>query len=1034
MPLIPNDFEWETVAIPLAKGVDTNTRARLVPADTLLKAENVYFPRVGGPEKRRGHTAYTVVDGSNIGLGDPPSDNLYGYGLFDSSITDTSTSLSPYSEAGEIKEIITRDDEVVAWDGHRLYSNYSNGDSKLISKAYIPTCLTKTISKTVSAQNYSDCADNGSIRVVAHVDTKGTRSIVVDVYDSSTGTLKISSSGSYPGSDILYVRVIGCGSYCHVFVSDVGDDILYKASIHSASTSFTWVPAATVSSLGIFDVWKIDEDRFLVALIDSSNSVDIRYFFSSGVLDYNWIADVGATDPTYGLPINIAVAVHPVSSNVCILWDIGTQVFYRNFDSVGTALFSIVAVDSSGFVFHLAVAPTYLTVSGDDGFNLYLDIFDGTAKIAVILKRLGGGSIEDITRYNLTFCSKACRVGNTSFIWSVWESTLQSSYILLDDDLLPVAKIEYGTALENLGDPGWMPSINCVLTDSKWDTYNFHGVLHYNQRISGTGDNSGIFQERSTRFYQLNFLPRLSWTQAGRATYIAAGQMWSYDGRTLDEAQFPIGVEDIEVTPSNSTGTLTNSGKYRWRIDMCFKNAAGEEVRSISFLTDEITFGAADDTATLEWVQPPTRRLDSYYLIYRNENNGTLWYLVSSRDPSSAPSYTTLSSTQTFIDRLPDASLVDKELHPANTDGYLQPIAAPSCDLVSFGKDRLWISGGELSPGEVWPSRLFQPGTTPSFSFALPVNIDRSDEPVTGIGFNTDYTVVFKERSIYIISGNISGNILTSAGPQVQLAYTETGCINFKSVERLPNGLSFESSSGIKLINAAGGLENIGVLVSELRGTIVGAVIVRNDDNIRFYSSDQDAVVLDYTQGQWSTFTVRPQSAVLSPVTGLAVLAVGNKLYYESETSDTDGGSSFNYTIKTAWLAEKIGGFQRVKRVYCPGESVGIPPNVTLRLYYNERDFWSQEITWDTSKNLNASTWGEAIWGQGTWGDVDNNTLKDSVWRWRRRTKRQKCESISIEITDSGLITPTSKWIPTAIGLEIGKETGLQRVPNRTLK
>jgi hypothetical protein len=54
---MPMRMEYETVAIPIVKGLDVTTRARLVQAPSLLQAQNSRFPRGSGSAKRRGHLA-----------------------------------------------------------------------------------------------------------------------------------------------------------------------------------------------------------------------------------------------------------------------------------------------------------------------------------------------------------------------------------------------------------------------------------------------------------------------------------------------------------------------------------------------------------------------------------------------------------------------------------------------------------------------------------------------------------------------------------------------------------------------------------------------------------------------------------------------------------------------------------------------------------------------------------------------------------------------------------------------------------------
>lgn len=1051
MPTVTGDYIWETVGIPLVKGVDLNTRTRLVSPDNLIKAENVYFPRKGGPEKRRGHTGYTVVDDfDTANYGDPPpsSQNMYGWGIYDTATNGlqpkaqsdvTGGTRSAYPHSGDIKEVMTRDDEVLAWDGWRLFSHLRDGRSKKLT-AYLPSYTSKGIAKIANTINYSDAADNGVIRVVAYVKFTGTPSAEIKVYDSVTGALKFTSTNPQDTGDVAYVRVVNCGAFVNVLISDVSSEIVYSVAIHEDDDSVTSINEVTAcGGGGVFDFWKYDETKFIIASINIGNQLVCTWVNANGTVNTTTIGQSTVMAIT-GTPINVAVAVHPVTQHIGLFWDSGATQYYRVYDAQAVAMFAAVTVNSNSDPLHLAIVPSYMiTTANISIFSIYYDgRVGGTGSRSVVLKRYSSNSLlSTTTRYNVTLASKGCRVGNVPFIWTVFKSVYQTTYMLMDNGLLPVAKVEYGTAKENLSDISWLPSINYITGVTQWQTTQFHGALLYNQRIDietpGTGT---TFAETSTKFYSLDFLPKLSWSQAGRSLYIAGGQLWVYDGDSLYEDNFHIGPEELIIAPSNGTGSLTVSGVYKWRVDLCHKNAFGEEVRSVSFLVPSTTpFGGADDTATLTMINAPTRRTNAYYLVFRNENNGTAWYLVSNRDPQSAPSAALTTATTDFIDLLADTAIISKEQHPANNSGYLQPISAPACNVISYGRDRLWIGGGELQPGEIWPSRLFFTGQVPSWSFALGIQVDRGDDLVTAIAFQSDYTLVFKRNSTYIVSGPISSNIFSLTTPFVQLALADKGCINHKSVVRLSSGVAFQSSSGYRLMGPSGGIENIGFPVDSKSGECVGAILVNEDEHLRFYQSDNDTLVLDYGDGLWSTFVFnnKPSSAVLSPTTGMAIISTGNKLLFESNDEYTDNGFNFYYTIRTAPLGKSLGGYQKIRRIFCVGEKEGTPPPVIIRIYTDTKDYYDQQISWDYSVDGLTHGYGNNNYGDGLLGDASTSyIIRDSIWRWRRRIKKPKCESISIELTDVGLMTNVNKWIPVAFALEIGTKPGLDRTGPKT--
>ena len=784
-----------------------------------------------------------------------------------------------------------------------------------------------------------------------------------------------------------------------------------------------------------FDVWKYDETKFLVAAPDGINVVKLTWVNANGSINttsfnQNFAANVSGT------PYDVAVAVHPVNNQIAIIYnDLDINVSYRLFYENGTAIIASVILEAPlASNSHIAISPSYI----NDYFHLYWDKNSYSVTRATYE---GITLISTKTRYNTLLVSRAFRAGDKSFVWvtgnnsvPAFASNYQVTRYLMDTNLLPVTNTEYGTACIQEAQ-SWLPSVNfTVSSDGVWNTLKFHGAVIYNERIDNTTAGDGTtFTHRAVKFYTLDFVPdKLSYAQAGKALYIAGGQLWSYDGDVLREAN-PSAGPVAGVGIAGAAGNLNGAG-YKYRVDFCYKNAHNEECRSISFLSPAVTPAPVNQQVTVSFSQPITRSVDGYYLVFRNATTGTVWALVSSRtDPLR---YDETSGTKSFVDNISDTDLLDNEQHPANAALYLQPIAAPPCEIVTFGQNRLWVSGGELLPGTVWPSRLFAPGQTPSFNWALEFQVDKTIEPITALAFQSDYGIAFKENATYLITGNVSPNIYQNVAPFVQLALADRGCINFKSVSRLSKGITFQTNNGYKIVAAAGQSEDIGFPVESADGVCIGSGIVPFDENVRFYQSDNYSLVFDYRRGLWTTFSfnTKPSAAVLSNRTGMFVLSRGQSLLYETDDWWKDGDFDYHYTIRTAPLAAKIGGFQRVRRVYCVGEKAGTPPPVTIRIYQDGHDWWTAQVAWDYSSDLATTTIGQGTIGNNFIGDPVSVEFKDDIWKWRYRieSKKQKCENIAIELTDKGRLN-ANKWIPVAFALEIGTKAGIDRLAKRTI-
>jgi hypothetical protein len=203
-------LEKNTVAIPVVRGVELRTAARLVPATSLLEAINSRLS--GGSKKRFGHLAYRIRSGQyplssqRPDLDDPvltdygakvlDSAWLLGWGVLSSASrsdgTDGATfSTSEYPEAGHTFGITGRDDELLTWNGHSLFSHADSQDDEgrhgKLDPAMFPAMRATQVAKSSLPQTSPDVADNGTNRMVVWLDNGATPQVRYSIYDSVRG-------------------------------------------------------------------------------------------------------------------------------------------------------------------------------------------------------------------------------------------------------------------------------------------------------------------------------------------------------------------------------------------------------------------------------------------------------------------------------------------------------------------------------------------------------------------------------------------------------------------------------------------------------------------------------------------------------------------------------------------------------------------------------------------------------------------------------------------------------------------------------
>lgn len=1065
-------LNFETVAIPVVKGIDVNTSARLVQPPALLEALNSRFPRGSGATKRRGHLSSRVRASMVIPPGitapslTPPSYRepysvedtglpeawLWGWGVMAGEGLNTADALpvSPHPTAGLLFGVTKRDDEALLWDGFRLYSHLPGQDAgaNLPShNAVMPHLRAAPVAKTGGSQTEPDAGDNGHIRVVAWLDN-GTATYTV--LDSTSGAI-ILPAAALPGDNVTSLRVIPAGNWVHIITAP-DDGTIKRFTIH-AETPRDYEMVSIGTCNGHFDLWKVDEASWVVARNngnDDATAITVTYHRANGTVTTTLTPDLGDDLEDVGA---LGLAVHPTTGRFALAFRgqvaSGLYLHTRLFTAAGIAVSARVQVDSVvGIDLPVTMAPLYMQSDSGEVFNIYwenvLSLADEGLKMARV-DMLAGTTPYTVTREYVVLASAAFRVGNRTFVWAGRPSTYQSTWVLLDEELLPVGRMDFITA--NIPSPGAMRGLASVnwrgaATLPAKDRVVFHGGLGFRVRVateapSDTSNVPVVYAEPSVRFYELDFLPPLRAAQAGRTTYFAGAQVWAYDGYTLTEGAFPFAPEGVEGVPSGS-GSGLGAGDYRYRVDLCHRNAQGEEVRSASFYTDAITTTAGQDIdLTIPGVL--TRR-DAYLLIFRNEVDGSQWYLVNSRDPASPDFLVNDPNAEaTWKDEgaITDANLGSREFHPGNGGfGYLDAFPAPACELIVAGHDRLWVAGGEIPAGQVHPSRLYIPGETPTFNASLAIQVDRAAEPITAIGFVGDLRVYFRKTQTYVHNADGPDNSSNGSWETVRLAYADVGAISPDGLGLITAGLVFQSPAGIRLLGPGGGINTIGLPVDALAKSlrISSTLVCGEDQEVRFYSTSGDTLVWNYQYDAWSTWTVRATGAVRNPDTGLAVIATpdGN-LWTETEGVWLDNGAPYKHRVRFGWLRHgNLGDFQRIRRVMGIGEAVD-EHNIHMDLYYDERDFAEEWFDWayPDPNTQNTDTLGEpsTSLGDGFFGDSLSTWFRDSVWRWRRRPSRQKCSVISVAIDDA--YSPGPGFVLTALGLEIGRKPGLDRVPWR---
>jgi hypothetical protein len=1070
-------LQVETVAVPVSKGLDLLTPARLVTPDSLLEAVNARLYG-GGSEKRHGHVAHKVRSGTypaNSGSYtlSTPSITPYGAKVLDSAwlwgwgiVTDPRSLdragdpniISPYPEPGYLFGGGSRDTERLGWTGHSLLSFSPSQDSLgnyAEVNAVMPALNSVPIAKQQTKQIRPDAADNGVCRVVCWEDPDNTL-VRYSVYDSVTGA-PILVGNTLNATTPHSPRIFSLGSHFHIVLWDEDVDILRVYSFEQTAPS-----TITTRDLGdcqaYFDVWKVDETRAVVLRVSVGFAMRINWIGVSGPkpadeTDFNVV--------TADTVNQCAIAVHPVNGDLGIAFitphtstnpDAVRFGAYPRAGSGGDLSYNIATIAAAyqGQDNRITIAPRYLFQSDDSSlFDVYFSLTAGTGSTNQLITRICASrdtAYNPTTKFHLRLASHAFRVGNRTFIWASYKSDIvlvQNTWVLLDQALNPVGKLDFSTADSptdpaiNPSDPAHLASVNYVLFNNQKDQLVYHLALGYRVRVPTSSDNTGLFTEPSIHFVNMDFLPPFRAVQAGRTLYTVGAQVGAYDGQEYTEAGFHLAPEGT-LGVADIGGGLTASGTYSYRVDLCYKNGQGEEIRSHSFILGPLTLSGGQDSIVLTLQTVLTTRANSYYLIFRNAMISgaptSTFNLINSRDPSSTKFLRNNQSVATvqFTD---DGSVGDlagqaNEEHPANAAGFIQPLTAQAAEVIAAGRDRVWLAGGEIPFGQIAPSRLFEPGEAVSFNASLNIQVDRGEQPITGIGFTGEIAAIFRAQYTYILEGDGPDNVAQGFWPPPRLALADAGAVSQESIVLISPGLMFQSPAGFRLMAPSGVLAPIGVNVDFLaqgfnvRGTMISPL----KQEARFYG-DSSVLVYNYHVDNWSTWTLGATGVTRDDSGNAVLFRTDGFIWIETPGYFRDADAPYEHRIRFPWLhAGNLGDFQRVRRIMGIGTNTDGSHKIRVEIYYDEREFPEEYWEWSIPDiSQNTDSWGTATWGAGVWGDTASTLgIRDSAWRWVRRPRRQKCSVFSVAISDNG--TDGVGFKINALCLQLGKKAGLDKV------
>ena len=1011
-------LDWTTVGLSLgARGLDLRR-----PDDPGVMSEllNARFADERTLERRPGHTGRAVMDGSAFTAEKTVTDEwLYGHGTLLSLPSGVENAHHPVAHRGA--GTFQFNDTDVVWTGDRLLvateessfrgaSTFWARDGETLQDkglpAYLPVQTDSSPPEGVSGDYLETCLTE-TYRFIAEVTTSTT--ITIWAIDRATGVVLDKST----------VAAVDPISDLRLFVSGGTPVILYRATdlVMTNWTGSGWELPSTVQA---------SVDAYDVAVVTGGFHV---YWRSGTTLALGRFSGVAAVDQPYAFGTHSGYALGGITPNGPVAIDVaedgrvgfaiasstGIWVTTKQFDMEDQSEQFQITTDAGPWD---ALTIKFRRLSDTNGhYPLVVYACEGADTGVQIWERMASDpgvgvdllALGSTTRFNSTIASKAFRVGDEVFCW-LRASNSNTLYLIAGAASPQVCGI---------ADREEAPDRALVMVNP--DPLDEHTLTWVRTYDAGDYTRAG-----NARIGDINFLPQLSAARYGRSVYLAGSHVRCYDGLELGDAGFhdyPIVTGGVAGT----TGALSN-GDYRVRVYPVRYNRRGERFMGAAITSDAVTLASSDDSIawTIKTV-PVTNHDDVVLEVYRTEAGGTTYYYEGSVENDLDAVAVTFTSTMS------DAALIGQpgdshETGVASLD-ELEEFGPLGCAMLATAGDRLWGAGGQVPPGVVQFSKLYEQGEGAGFdAIAGTQVVDVQGGAVTSlVGFSDTVITAFLADRIYVVAGAGPDNYGQGGFGVPQLVLAD-GALNHAGTAVLPIGIVFWGHGGPRLLTPGFQTQNISEPVRALADTLTptGVRVDFARREVVWYTSGGDALLWNYSSNsRWARWSGLPVAGC-SPS---CLVTPAGRLLTPDEDTRHDDGRRFRFTFATGniRLEALLAGGVAFRRLGMAGELRG-ECSPRFRVYYDGSPGWSEEFRWEPAEG----TWltsTESV-ADLTPAEVDALETRDrsGALGTHKRVARQDCHYFRVEVSDVG----DYGFTPWELSMEIGAKPGLGRTPVNT--
>lgn len=940
----------QTALIDLTNGIQTKNSEEISLPGELKILENVVFRKLGEYNKRAGLMMISDEDLSSQTISNKRSLSTF---LNELNLY-TNTSFYAYS------------DSLDKWQRR--------------GNVFTTTSSVFPVIRNTYEQSELDVAVSDNVAAVVWKDSRGDHRVTT--YDIESGT-KFATDLQI-ASGVNNARIVALFNKFFIFYVD-GTDLKYRtidladpSSLNSEVISSSDVN----SSSNIFDALTIG-DKIFVAYNSTTPSQELSVYTidqtetKSTVVIFN-------EDPTESLTL-----ATDSQSRLIVTFADGTDVkiFGLSFN-LTTTVVPLTTVETISDVTHTTAVrnsdltyTVYYEVSATETYNHYI-------KRASIDNAGNITSAASVFARSVGLAARAFEQDGRAYIPVIHDSTLQSSYFLLDQDASLVTKNSVGFGGDII--PKGSLSAPVRLSDSEIITVAQGTGLISSGRISPLLGGDTVRIRFTNRF-------NIQDAELGPNLHIAGGVMRMYDGTEIVEHGFNIFPENLSSTNQQNSGGSIDDGTRQYVAVYAWTDNQGLVHRSTPSVPITVTFSGGNAQQRVDIVVPTlrlTEKSGSIVEIYRTEDNGTVFYKIT--DDTSPLFNDKTVDTVTFTDTISDLDLIDGQLL-YTTGGVLENNVAPSAEIITEFRDRIIVASLE-ERSVIAASKIRADGEPVEFSDFITIQVPTEGGRITGLEVLDDKLIIFKETKIFLISGDGPTNTgQQNTFTEVQEITSDVGCLSPDSIVVMPQGIMFKSQKGIYLLNRGLATAYIGSSVEDFNDLTVSSAVLMSDVNqVRFTTSDGNALVYDYFFQKWTTFT-NYEALDSVNINGIYnLLKTDGTLQREDASSHTDNGLPINMALETDWIT--LGEFQGYKRLYkiMMLNKYHSPHKFRFKMAYDFKEAFTFDAEVDPADFIDATPYGvNTPYGSGS--PYGGN---GSQYQVQFNMSQQKCQSFKIRFEE----------------------------------